>query len=182
MYCPRCGQQASEEVRFCSRCGLPLDDTAALVEAGGHLATRDGAPEGAPVLTPRQRGMRKGMLIIVGGILLFVLTAFLTWAKSDFFVFVPVAALVFTIGVMRMLYGMLLEDDAARRKSPKRADADASERSRETLGRGTANANVLPPARSRPAKEFAQNRADTASMPAPPSVTEATTSLLEKDA
>ena len=33
MYCPRCGQQASEEVSFCSRCGLPLDDAAGLPHA-----------------------------------------------------------------------------------------------------------------------------------------------------
>ncbi|MCA1621121.1 MAG: zinc-ribbon domain-containing protein, partial [Acidobacteria bacterium] len=35
MFCPRCGQQAAEEVRFCSRCGLPLGAAAEIVASGG---------------------------------------------------------------------------------------------------------------------------------------------------
>jgi len=181
MYCPRCGQQASEEVRFCSRCGLPLDDAAALVEAGGRLAPHDDTYEHARPLTPRQRGTRKGLLIMAGGVLFFVLAVFLTMIKEDFFVLMLPAALVFTFGVMRLLYGLLLEDDAARRKSPK-LSADYSERTRATLSRGARDtAEQVPHARTRPASDFAKARADTADMASPPSVTEATTSLLEKD-
>ena len=181
MYCPRCGQQASEEVRFCSRCGLPLDDAAALVESGGRLAAPDRLQEGARPLTPRQRGTRKGLLITVGGILFFVLSAILASAKGDFAVFLPFAALVITFGIMRMLYAMLLEDDAARRKSPKLAAADDYERPRAKLSRGARDAARLPHARTRPASDFAARRADTSDMASPPSVTDATTALLEKD-
>ena len=182
MYCPRCGQQASEDVRFCSRCGLPLDDALALVEAGGRLAPHEDTHEHARPLTPRQRGTRKGLLIMAGGMLFFVLALLLMMIKQDFFVLMLPAALVFTFGVMRMLYGMLLEDDAARRKSPKFAAADGSERTRAKLSRGAREAAAqLPHARTRPASDFAKARADTADMASPPSVTEATTSLLEKD-
>lgn len=180
MYCPRCGQQASEEVSFCSRCGLPLDDAAALVESGGRIASREDSHEHARPLTPRQRGTRKGLLITVGGILFFILSGMLATAKDDFVVFLPFAALVITFGIMRMLYAMLLEDDAARRKSPKLAAAD-SERTRAELARGARDAARLPHARTRPASDFAPRRADTSDMASPPSVTEATTSLLEKD-
>jgi hypothetical protein len=180
MYCPRCGQQASEDVRFCSRCGLPLDDASALVEAGGRLAPHEDSHEHAPALTPRQRGTRKGLLIMAGGMLFFVLALLLMMIKQDFFVLMLPAALVFTLGVMRMLYGLLLEDDAARRKSPKLAAAD-SERTRSKLSRGARDAAQLPHARTRPASDFAKSRADTADMASPPSVTEATTALLEKD-
>jgi hypothetical protein len=180
MYCPRCGQQASEEVRFCSRCGLPLDGAAALVEAGGRLAPHDDPHEHAGELTPRQRGARKGLMIAAGGVLFFVLSLFLMWIKEDFFVFLLVAAVVFTVGVMRGLYGLLLEDDSARRKSPKLEDADERERARAKPG--TRSAAELPPARTRPASDFAKKAADTADMAAPPSVTEATTKLLEEDA
>jgi hypothetical protein len=38
MFCPRCSQeQASAEIRFCSRCGLPLADVAEAVEGGGFV-------------------------------------------------------------------------------------------------------------------------------------------------
>ena len=178
MYCPRCGQQASEEVSFCSRCGLPLDDSAALVEAGGRL---DAAAQGPRALTPRQRGVRKGLLVMAGGLLFFALAFALMHVKEDFFVLMLPAVIVITIGVMRMLYGLLLEDDAARRKSPKLAAANEYERSRSKLKNGS-HTNKLPPARTRPASDFAARRTDTADMAAPPSVTEATTRLLEEDA
>ena len=182
MYCPRCGQQASEEVRFCSRCGLPLDDASALVEAGGRLAPHEDPHEQARALTPRQRGTRKGLLIMAGGLIFFMLAFFLMHIKEDFFVLMLPAALVFTFGVMRMLYGLLLEDDAARRKSPKLAAAAEHERPRAKLKRGARAAAELPHARTRPASDFAARRADTSDMAASPSVTEATTSLLEDDA
>jgi hypothetical protein len=181
MYCPRCGQQASEEVRFCSRCGLPLDDALALVEAGGRLAPHEDTHEHALALTPRQRGTRKGLLIMAGGMLFFVLALLLMMIKQDFFVLMLPAALVITFGVMRMLYALLLEDDAARRKSPKLAAA-ADERPRAKLSRAARDAaSQLPPARTRPASDFVGRPADTADMASPPSVTEVTTALLEKD-
>jgi hypothetical protein len=38
MHCPRCGQQqVSEDTRFCSRCGLPLDLVAEIVAHHGTL-------------------------------------------------------------------------------------------------------------------------------------------------
>lgn len=182
MYCPRCGRQASEDVSFCSSCGLPLDDTAALVEAGGRLATQgDTAARALRALTPRERGARKGLMIASGGFFFFILSFFLMWIKEDFFVLLLVAALVFTLGMMRGLYGLLLEDDAERRKTPKLKDADESERRRAKLGRVNAAA-ALPHARARPATDFARRPADTADMASPPSVTEATTRLLEEDA
>ena len=180
MYCPRCGQQASEEVRFCSRCGLPLDDALALVEAGGRLAPHEESHEHARPLTPRRRGTRKGLLIMAGGMLFFVLALLLMMIKQDFFVLMLPAALVFTFGVMRILYGMLLEDDAARRKSGRPAAPVEHERPRAKLKSGARHAE-LPHARTRPASDFAARRTETSDMAAPPSVSEATTSLLEED-
>src|ERR1044071_5649640 len=109
MYCPPGGRQASEERSFCSGCGLPLEDSAALVAAGGRLAASDEAY--ARPLTARQRGTRKGVIITVGGILLFGLFAFLMTIKEDLFALLPLAALVIAFGVMRTLYGALLEED-----------------------------------------------------------------------
>ena len=108
MFCPRCGQQAAEEVSFCSRCGLPLGAAAELVEAGG--SPTHGAAEVGVGLTPRQRGTRKGLLVVAGGVLFFIIVAILMTIKEDFFPFLILAGLIITAGVMRMLYGLLLEE------------------------------------------------------------------------
>jgi hypothetical protein len=165
MFCPRCGQQAAEGVSFCSRCGLPLDAAAALVESGSASAVE--TAERAP-LTPRQRGARKGLIILIAGLLFFAIAGILTTIKEDLFVLLVPAAVVVVIGVMRMLYGLLLEEHAPPKKSAKLAAADS-------------RAGELPPARSVPASVYAKAGADTSDMAAPPSITESTTRLLEEE-
>lgn len=189
MFCPRCGQQqASEEARFCSRCGLQLDALAEFIEAGGRPAALDAA-EQLPVLTPRQRGTRKGILIFVGGLIFCLIALFLTAMKGDFFVLLFPAAFILTIGVMRILYGLLLEDDSARKKQEKRLKKESKRSGRDERPdsarervRGKlagARGKELPPRRSVPASAYTRASADTGEMAAPPSVTESTTRLLE---
>lgn len=174
MFCPRCGQQQlSDEVRFCSRCGLPLGAVARLVEDGGLTETAaEGVPRG---LSPRQRGMRKGLLVMAAAFMLGLITIFLTLLKEDFFVLLFVAALGFTFGVIRMLYGMLLEDDAP----PKRVESAAWGETRSALEGARSSQSALPPARPFHTPDPARPRAQTAEMQTPVSVTEGTTRLLE---
>jgi hypothetical protein len=62
MYCPKCSQQiASEELRFCSRCGFKLD----IVKA---CLTADAAPS-YPIPTP-QSGINLGVILMFLGTLL----------------------------------------------------------------------------------------------------------------
>lgn len=187
MFCPQCGQQqASEEARFCSRCGLRLDALAEFIEGGGQLA----APAAAEVphgLTPRQRGTRKGVLILSGGLIFGFIALLLTAMKSDFFVFLILAAFIMTAGVMRILYGMLLEDDSARKKEAKRLKKEsklsaraelpdsARARKRGKLAAADARAKEL----HTPRAAFTKSGAATGEIAAPPSVTEGTTRLLE---
>jgi len=127
-------------MRYCARCGFPLEGVAALLANGGQLEP-SGPDRGAP-LTPRQRGTRKGLLMAAGG-LLFLKTAFLlTLYKEDFFVLMLPAALLLIAGVMRALYGLLLESDAQRSKQLKAArPADAATRELDSARPG-----ALPPA------------------------------------
>jgi hypothetical protein len=181
MYCPRCSQQASGEVRFCSRCGLPLDAVAELVERGGLADERQVVADfEAGTLTPRQRGTRKGLLILVAGLIFGVIAAMLTAFKEDFFPLLIISAFLMTGGVMRVLYGLLLEDDSARRKAAKGLKA-SRDKSSKKLKSANSRAAVLPPARSVPASLYTNGRGDTSDMAAPPSVTESTTRLLEDD-
>lgn len=174
MFCPRCGQQAAEEVSFCSRCGLPLGAAAGLVEAGGLSDLEAAHPAANVGLTPRQRGTRKGLMITAGGVLFFVMVALLTAFKEDFFPFLILAGLIITVGIMRILYGLLLEEHAPADKSLKRPGKSAA----PTLE--GARVAELPPARAVPANAYAKKAgADTSDMAVPPpSVTEHTTRLL----
>lgn len=171
MFCPRCGQQAAEEVRFCSRCGLPLGAAAELVEAGGQLDAPP-SPETNVALTPRQRGTRKGLMIIAGGTIFFVIVAVLMTIKEDFFPFLMLGALIITAGIMRMLYGLLLEEHAPAGESAKRP---------AELPQAKRGAAALPPARAVPVNAYAKPGAQTSDMAAPNSVTEDTTKLLNED-
>ncbi|HEX7315337.1 MAG TPA: zinc-ribbon domain-containing protein [Pyrinomonadaceae bacterium] len=176
MFCPRCGQQAAEEIRFCSRCGLPLGAAAGLLEAGG-IEDLETARAAANVgLTPRQRGTRKGLMITAGGVLFFIIVAILNTFKDDFFPVLLLAALIITVGVMRMLYGLLLEENAPAKKSLKH-NADAAP------ALEGARAAELPPARAVPISAYARPGADTSDMSVapPPSVTEHTTRLLHEE-
>jgi hypothetical protein len=175
MFCPRCGQQAAEEVSFCSRCGLPLVAVSEVVEAGGELARR---PDAGGGLTPRQRGTRKGLMITGGGLFFFAVAAFLTAVvRDELFPFLILAGLIIMVGVMRMLYGLLLEEHAPAKKSLKSVAAGAA----PTLAREATRAAQLPPARAVPANAYARPGAQTSDMAAaPPSVTESPTRLLDE--
>lgn len=176
MHCPQCGQQqVSDGVRFCSRCGLSLAAVARLLEGGGHLAEFDEG-EGR-VLSKRQRGVRMGLLVMAGGFIFFGLAVLLTAIKEDLFVLLPLAAFVFIFGLMRMLYGLLLEG-AASQASDKAA---ASKTPPALEGTRTYADASLPPARGFSAADLARTRHETAEMSTPASVTENTTRLLESD-
>jgi len=90
--------------------------------------------------------------------------------------------LIITAGVMRMLYGMLLEDDSARKKAARRSARDEKRdaaREKKRMKPTDARGKELPPQRSVPASAFTNTGGPTGEMSAPPSVTESTTRLLE---
>lgn len=178
MYCPRCSQQQpTEEVRFCTRCGMALEGVARLLEGGGEAA---GVEDGEPPrrLTKRQREMREAVVAIIAGVLLTVIAAVLTAYKEDFFILIPVTAVVFVGGLCRLIYVALVEEDV-----PAAGDAKsiAAARARRTAALEAGRADALPPARGFAVGEYARPRANTSEMSAPVSVTEGTTRLLEDD-
>src|SRR3989442_7444383 len=64
MHCPQCGQeQISGEMRFCKRCGFPLDRVRELLATGNISPTLD--KEGRkPRESPRRKGERQGALML----------------------------------------------------------------------------------------------------------------------
>ena len=168
MYCPQCSQeQVSEEMRFCSRCGFPLAVVSQLVAGGGALAGFDA--EGKRQLSPRQKGVRWGaLLMIISGVLI-PIVALMTAMKSDFFVlFLPVL-LVFLIGLARLLHAYLL---AA--KTPNEIESSSTAGTKQLAA---ARTSALPAGQSIPATNWRQP-VNTSEMAQPLSVTENTTKLL----
>src|SRR2546423_8942635 len=72
MFCPQCGQQQANEVRFCSRCGFPLAGVNELLLRGGQLPVLAGPGAGAsaPGESPQRTGVRQGVATTVSAMLL----------------------------------------------------------------------------------------------------------------
>ena len=170
MFCPKCGQQSSDEVRFCPRCGLSLAGLAAYVTASGHAPGAAPVPS-APLMTARRRGMRRGAKLMFFSAVLLPAAALLAF-EGDApgpLLLVLTAGLA---GLLWMIYSWLFNDNTvpvADRKSRKKLAA-ASERA------------ALGAPQFTPAPLFNQQRGNTAEIYQPPSVTENTTKLLDKDA
>ena len=176
MYCPKCGQQQlSEEVRYCSRCGFAMSGVVQLIAADGVHPALEAVGE-KPPRSPRRRGIRQGALI------LFVAACLLP--LIDAVHLEPVIVALLMAGFMRMLYALIFQEGAPRRKkqSGERQLSyipPAIRTQRETRQRLAA---ALPAAQSVPVGlyEQRQQRADTSEMSPPSSVTENTTKLLEE--
>jgi hypothetical protein len=70
MYCPKCSQtQVSAETQFCSRCGLPLNSLKEFISADGETKV-DQVKASAVELSPRQRGIRQGAMVMLLSVIL----------------------------------------------------------------------------------------------------------------
>jgi hypothetical protein len=168
VYCPRCGQQqASEGVRFCARCGFLLRVVSELLAYDGELPERP-AGAGAPRLSPRQKGVRMGSLLMLTSLLVAFIQALMPTPIDKLVVLAAPVVICFFAGFVRLLYAAFFEEGAR---------ADAARRGGELGGRVAAS---LPPRQSAHAGEW--RRAETHELSRPHgSVTEGTTRLIERD-
>ncbi|HVF49925.1 MAG TPA: zinc ribbon domain-containing protein [Pyrinomonadaceae bacterium] len=163
MFCPKCSQQQlSESVRFCSRCGFPLEVVSELVTNDGALTTRDVQTPPVRQSSLRRKGMQEGAKLTLGGL---VLTPF---GYALCFVFdsvIPVMfpLTVFLAGLAWMAYHRFFGDPTALPPAPASFI--------ETPAR-----NFALPAERSIAASLATN---TAEIGQPSSVTEHTTRLLD---
>lgn len=184
MYCPHCGQlQATGAIRFCSRCGFPLDGVIYLLGNGGILPAYDSNEE-PKAISPRRRGVKQGGLLFLSGIVIVSLLAVLADAahNSTFLnLLTAFAAIIcFVGGPMRMLYAGIFEEGAPKPflqgarpyvKAPMPAPQQFASHGQ----------TALPPAQSpRPVTSW-RSRPVTSELVGPPSVTENTTRLLDKE-
>ena len=179
MYCPQCGQQqVSDVTRFCSRCGFLLDGVAAVLASGGRVPVHYMQP-GNEKLSPRSKGIRQGAMMML--LTLFVvpvisiLSVFVVGGEE---VIIPLTAIFFFVGgLLRMLYALLMEDaypvnDAQFAAPYMRVGVPPVDPSARNVALPPTPANSGVSLRQRPpASEIYQ----------PPSITENTTRLLDKE-
>jgi hypothetical protein len=178
MHCPHCGQQqVSDVIRFCSRCGFPLEGTIQLLANGGQLPVYL-SPQDPGEKSPRFKGVRQGgLLFLSGAVVVPVLAVLNSYLYFDITMLVVLAALLlFVGGPMRMLFAALFEEGA---KYPTRPTSFVPPANAPQLG-NQVRAGALPPASVTPAPSW-RPRTVTGELVRPPSVTEHTTRLLNKD-
>ena len=184
MFCPQCGQQqVTGVIRFCSRCGFPLDGVIQLLGNGGLLPVYRSSDEPAPI-SPRRKGVKQGsVLLLSGAVIVPILGIFANFGNSAFLeILTALAAIIcFVGGPLRMLYAALFEEPAPK---PFRAYGPPNQMPAHMYAPQQfvppAQNHALPPAPARPQTSWRQ-RPTTAELANPPSVTENTTRLLEKE-
>src|SRR5262249_19880581 len=104
--------RGADASRYCRNCGFRLDIVALLMTYNGEPQSLAPAiiPQPAPTtVSPRKRGLRLGGKILFSSLLMFpFIFAWAVWWKTEELLFIP--AIVFFLGVMRMLYAWLFED------------------------------------------------------------------------
>jgi len=165
MHCPQCGQQFSDEVRFCKSCGFSLDcirellapkDISTTLEKGTHEVRRSRS----------RMGLYRGIIILSMGIVFLSFSGF----KSNFF---PLVILI--CGLMRIVYAMFFQESTHRKKKQEHSLRNVARQ----LGAATLG-TALPPSQTVPVSVLRARRMDTAQMVHSPSVTEHTTKLLDE--
>lgn len=183
MFCPQCGQrQAAHEVRFCSSCGFPLNVVGELLANGGQLPWRPADSPAARNLSPRQKGVRQGAMLMLSTMLVVPLvvfiSVFITGAPE---VFIPASAVICIVGgLLRIFYALLLEETAPTEPLPAAPPQTYVPPAAPPNYLGHAERS-LPHAQSQPVPAPRRARFDTGEIPSGPSgVTDHTTRLLDK--
>lgn len=182
MFCPQCGQQqVTGVIRFCSRCGFPLDGVIQLLGNGGLLPAYTTASDEPVKISPRKRGVKQGgLLLLSGAVVVPILAMFSSFASQSTFleILAALAAIIcFIGGPLRMLYAAVFEEGAPRPFRPYGPPV-AMHVPPQFGPHGQAPAALPPPPVRAPSWRA---RPNTAELVTPPSVTENTTRLLEKE-
>ena len=170
MHCPKCGQQqASEDVRFCSRCGFRLAFVSELLVNDGVPAKIEPIAESI-TRTERRRRYRQGAKLLFFSVVALPIAIGLSIIfDAPGPLFIPMA--MFLAGIFVMLYSRIFIEETL----------PAREKSRLKELKEKAGRLALPTSQSIPVNEQVAPSANTAEIRQPPSVTENTTKLLDKN-
>lgn len=178
MFCPRCGQQqASGDLRFCSKCGLPLGIVGEVIANGGTL----------PQLLELEKkpffSRRNGLIFSLFWFIFFLLIVTPFWGIMNVDEMAGLSAIVGIFGgFMLMLFSLLVL------KGPNKNYQSFPNQGNfaPTFMHGNQQQNALPPQQAQPAQDYMSplgswKAPNTEDLVRPGSVTEETTKLLSKD-
>lgn len=179
MFCPSCGQQqATDSMRFCSRCGMPMEGTMQLLAHGGMLPVYQ--PPGEKTISPRRRGVKQGAFLMLLGVLIVpifgVMAGFAPGRLDNVFAFFAAlsAVICFIGGPLRMLFAAIFEEGAPPNQFAPQLDYKVP------AAVPPARISALPPApAANPASQW--RRPDTGELQPRASVTDSTTQLLDRE-
>jgi hypothetical protein len=178
MYCPQCGQQqVSDTTRYCSRCGFLLEGVALVLASGGQVPMRYVQP-GSQKLSPRSKGIRQGAMLMLSTLLVVPLVSIISiFILGSPEVIVPITAIsLFVGGLLRILYALLMEEAVPQFDNSQMAGYSPTP---TPQFEGSARTS-LPPASINATPSW-RPRPNTAEIYQPPSITENTTRLLDKE-
>ena len=171
MYCPNCGQQQiSEEMRFCSRCGLALTGLSDWLAHGRVPLMRREETQPDPT-SPRRKSIRRAAkMMFFSGVLFPIFLVFSLAAEEPGPMAVPF--ILFFISLAWMLYARLFKETNAPASLPA---------SQATAFGPIPTRNALPPPINVPIPGVGRSTVRTNELAQPPSVTENTTRFLDKE-
>lgn len=165
MFCPKCGQpQASDEVRFCVRCGLQLDAVKSLVTNEVMFIQHEARNQ--QVSTWQKPGVKTSAKIIFLSIILgpiFLGVSVLNDTPGP----MVVPFTLFLLGVLWMIYSLVFGESPVNRKA-----------NQPSINAPNTQAYVPPQPQTQ--RTLPPQPINTAEMVKPPSVTENTTKLFEQ--
>jgi hypothetical protein len=168
-------------MRFCARCGFPMEGAMLLLNHNGMLPRYD-ATTGEAKISARRKGVKQGaLLMLIGAVLVPLLGIFSNFApfrvEMAFEFFCAAAAIIcFVGGPLRMLFAALFEEGA-----PPQPYMMPSNYTPSPIPPAPVRLATLPPATSTATPTSGwRSRPQTAEIVAPPSVTDHTTRLLDK--
>ena len=165
-------------MRFCARCGFPLEGAMVLLAHNGMLPHYEPA-RGEKKISLRRKGVKQGaLLMLIGAVLVPLLGVFASFAPfriSLAFQFFAAAAaiLCFVGGPLRMLFAAIFEEGA-----PQKYQFPVQTNYAPTPI-PPARVSALPPPSVNNTAPW--RRPQTGEIVAPPSVTDSTTKLLDKE-
>ena len=180
MHCPRCGQQQiSNQIKFCSRCGLPLEIVAEVLSHDGFLPQLNYLQENKKWFT-RKSGLKIALLWFAFFMFFLLPLATITDAPEE--VVIAIVTLSFTVGFLISLLSWLFLPSS--RETVKNKFEKEQFTTRE-LNKKRVNAELLPLKDSTvssyvPPAAGLWKAPDTGEL-VPYSVTDHTTKLLQKD-
>lgn len=186
MFCPNCGQrQVSNEARFCPACGFPLEVVGEVLAHGGRLQQRPPQPQGPVGLSPRQKGIRQGAMLMLTVMLVVPLLAIFGVALLRLpGELVALAAVGLPVaGLLRIFYALMFESNAPFLPAATQQAYMPPPTIPNYVGTPQQQSHALPPRHFTPTPMPARpQRYNTGELVEPPraSITDHTTRLLDK--